>query len=148
MLHSAVSERPMASTKLLQLRPEVVRSKQYVVAFRAEDSLDKLCPYDCIAIGSAAAIKLAKAGRPVVAIYLPEGETISDLVPPEMLIGVDSIAAAAAALGGRNFVVLDDETFSESYSHVKEAAGTGPPGLRRLAGILHYKNVCVISDIP
>ena len=138
----------MASTKLLQLRPEVVRAKDYVVVFGPNDSLDKPCPYDCIAIGSAAAITAAKAGRHVVAIYLPSGDTVSDLVPPEMLIGVDSIAAAAAALGGRNFVVLDDETFSESYSHVKEAAGTGPPGLRRLAGILHYKNVCVISDMP
>lgn len=152
MLHSAVSERPMASTKLLQLRPEVVRSKDYVVAFGPHDSLDKPCPYDCIAIGSAAAIKLAKAGQPVVAVYLPAGETISDLVPPEMLIGVDSIAAAND-LEGRNLVVLDDETFSKSYSHVKEAVdepeteGKTSVGVKRLAGILHYKTVHVMSTL-
>lgn len=150
----AVKEKhSLASTKLLQLRPEVVRVKNYVIAFRAGDPIQPTwehgiaCPYDYIAIGSDAAFRLAKAGKPVVAIYLPSGESVSELVPPEMLIGVEDLTAAND-LEGRNYIVLDDNTFSKSYSHVQVASGSDNLLLvRRLAGILNYKNVRSCLDL-
>jgi hypothetical protein len=125
MLHSAVSERPMASTKLLQLRPEVVRAKDYVVTFKEGDPIYPTCiecPYDFIAIGSKAAVQLAMIGRRVIAVYLPAGDTISDLIPAEMLIGINDVSTVDE-LEGRNFIVLDDDTFNKSYSHVVVASG-------------------------
>ncbi len=153
-MHPAVKEKhSLASTKLLQLRPEVVRAKNYVIAFRAGDPIQPTwehgiaCPYDYIAVGSEAALRLAKAGRPVVAIYLPSGETLSDLVPPEMLIGIEDLTAAND-LEGRNYILLDDNTFSKSYSHVQVASGSDDLLLlRKLAGILNYKNVRSCLDL-
>ncbi len=141
-MHPAVKENhALASTRLLQLRPEVVRTKDCVIAFNAGDPIYP-CPYDYIAVGSKAALQLAKAGCPVVAVYLPAGETVSDLIPHEMLIGTSDITTVDD-LEDRNYIVLDDKTFNESYSHVKESHTEEeiPVGIKRLAGILNYKTV-------
>ncbi len=150
-MHPAVKEKhSLSSTKLLQLRPEVVRTKDYVVTFKEGDPLYPTCiecPYDFIAIGSRAAVQLAMIGRRVVAVYLPPGDTVSDLVPAEMLIGVSNVSAVND-LEGRNYVILDEETFNKSYSHVFVASGVDDCiEIRRLAGILNYKRIrsCVDS---
>ncbi len=148
-MHPAVKEKhSLASTRLLQLRPEVLRTKDYVIAYKDGDSLNYSCPYDYIAIGSNAAIQLAMMGRQVVAVYLPPGGTISELIPAEMLICVNDLSAIDE-LEGRNYIVINDDTFNKSYSHVRLASSLDDCiEIRRLAGILNYKNVCKTLDLP
>lgn len=141
---AAIQERhSMANTKLLQLKPQVLRNKFAVCVFSSNDNISdaEKIPYDFIAIGANAALKLAKIGAKVVAVYLND-ETDLDALPPELLIGLNHIPEEDDIISHNIISVGDD--FPINYSHIDGDKFTNdsiPIGVKRLAGLLGYKSI-------
>ncbi len=135
----------LANTRLLQVRPEVHRFKNRVICFTDTDNIDQAIklPYDFIAVGVRSALRLARAGLRVVAVYLPNGSSMeTDSLPPELLLGVDC-EEDLEILSDRNVINVSDSNLTVNYSHCAAATCIGglPSGVINLASILRYKTV-------
>jgi len=131
------SRSALSDTKLLQLKPEVLRDRQQVIMFTENDDPASLIgmPYDCIAVGTKAAIK---CNTHCVAVYLPscQPETAASL-PDELLKGVEDEFTSG------NCINVSSPNFETSFSHCApvDADDTIPIGVQRLASVLRYKKV-------
>ncbi len=135
----------LANTRLLQVRPEVHRWKNRVICFTDNDNINYAIkiPYDFIAVGVRSALRLARAGLRVVAVYLPNGSSMeTDSLPPELLLGVDC-EEDLDCLSGSNVILVSDSNLKEKYAHCKEANSSDGVlrGVINLASILRYKTV-------
>lgn len=135
----------LSQTKLLQLRPEVYRSRQLVIYSRAETATKS--PYDIIAADVRSALKNAMLGNRVVAVCL-DGAEEPNLLPPEMLLGVTSEEQRSE--DHENCIVCD-ETFDQNYSHCSPVIAISeeiPSIARRLASVLRYKEITSSIEAP
>lgn len=129
----------LADTKLLQLKPMILRERYVVVAYDGSEPVRRDIPYDYIAIGINAAAKLAATGATVAAVYLPAGEE-ADALEPGMLVAVED---EDQLIPGRDMILIDD-SWSEKYAHAKPvqmALGDIPEQVKLLAGLLRYKSI-------
>jgi len=132
----------LATTKLLQLKPEVVRNRQHIVVFTENDDPSALVgmPYDCIAIGTKAALKCSTH---CVAVYLPSGDSGAGL-PAELLKGTETEHRSEG-----NIISLDAKSFETNYSHCIASKGEPdiPEGVKRIASVLRYTSVISMINL-
>ncbi len=129
-------------TKLLQLRPEVYRSRQTVVW--SEHAIKT--PYDVIAANVKSALKNAMLGNRVVAVVLNEDDDYNAL-PADMLVGINNLDSVPE--DRENYIVCD-ESFDNNYSHciMPSADPEIPLIARRLASVLRYKQITSGAEAP